>query len=142
MHDPGRYGVAGRRLRLHHVGIAVADLEAAVRLYTGELGASVLRRGRFEDLDFALIDAGGSELELLSARDPNSGIGRFVAERGPGLHHLAYAVADLPGELARLLSAGLQQSGDVRSGIHGTPIVFFHPKSVGGVLTELIQDGD
>ena len=127
-------------MRLHHVGIAVADLESAVELYTRVLGAGVLRRGRFEEVEFALLDAGGSELELLSTPDAGSAIGKFVAERGPGLHHLAYAVADLPRELDRLLAAGLQQSGVVRSGIHGTPIVFLHTKSGVGVLTELGQD--
>ncbi|HLQ61531.1 MAG TPA: VOC family protein [Candidatus Acidoferrales bacterium] len=128
-------------MRLHHVGIAVTDIDAAVKLYTGVLGAQVRRRGSFEELEFALLDSGGSELELLCAHDAGSAIGKFVAERGPGLHHLAYAVTDLPRELERLLAAGLQQSGEVRRGIHGTPIVFLHPKSAAGVLTELVQDG-
>ena len=62
-----------------------------------------------------------------------------MAERGPGLHHLAYAVDDLQSEIARLVGEGLEQSGEVRTGVHGTPIVFFHPKTAGGVLTELVE---
>ena len=126
---------------LHHVGIAVADLEVAIALHE-DLGSTVVRRGEFNGLDYALLDCGGTELELLHSADRESTIGKFVSERGPGLHHLAYAVADLESELSRLVAAGLEQSGEVRTGIHGTPIVFLHPKSTGGVLTELVEVRD
>lgn len=124
---------------LHHVGIAVADIDAAVRLYTETLSASLIRRGSLEGLEFALVDSGGMELELLASTDTGTGIGKFVTERGPGLHHLAYAVDDIQAEILRLVGEGFEQSGEVRVGVHGTPIVFFHPKTVGGVLTELVQ---
>jgi methylmalonyl-CoA/ethylmalonyl-CoA epimerase len=124
---------------LHHVGIAVADIETAVRLYTETLSASLIRRGSLEGLEFALVGSGGMELELLASTDTGTGIGKFIAERGPGLHHLAYAVDDIQAEILRLVGEGLEQSGEVRVGVHGTPIVFFHPKSVGGVLTELVE---
>ena len=124
---------------LHHVGIAVADIAAAVEMYTGSLGASLVRRDNLQGLDFALLDAGGVELELLSSSDPETAIGKYLAERGPGLHHLAYAVDDIRAEVSRLVGQGLEQSGEIRTGVHGTPIVFFHPKTVGGVLTELVQ---
>lgn len=123
---------------LHHVGIAVADIDAAVRLYTETLSASLIRRGSLEGLEFALVDSGGMELELLASTDTGTGIGKFVTERGPGLHHLAYAVDDIQAEILRLVGEGFEQSGEVRVGVHGTPIVFFHPKTVGGVLTELV----
>lgn len=126
---------------LHHVGVAVADIEAAITLY-GLLGAQVGRRGEFNGLDFALLECGGFELELLHSTDGDTAIGKFIAERGPGLHHLAYAVDDIGAELSRLLAEGMEQSGEVRIGIHGTPIVFLHPKSVGGVLTELVEVRD
>jgi len=126
--------------RVHHVGIAVADLDAAIKLYTDTLGGRLERRGRVEGLEFALIDAGGDELELLAPDDAESAIGKFVKERGPGIHHVAYGVDDIHRELDRLRAAGLEQAGDVRTGVHGTPIVFLHPKSVGGVLTELVQE--
>jgi methylmalonyl-CoA epimerase len=124
---------------LHHVGIAVADIASAVELYTGTLGASLVRRDNLQGLDFALLDAGGVELELLSSYDPENAIGKYLAERGPGLHHLAYAVDDIQAEVSRLVGEGLEQSGEIRTGVHGTPIVFFHPKTTGGVLTELVQ---
>jgi methylmalonyl-CoA/ethylmalonyl-CoA epimerase len=124
---------------LHHVGIAVADIDTAVRLYTATLSASLIRRGSLEGLEFALVDSGGMELELLASADAGTGIGKFVAERGPGLHHLAYVVADIHVEILRLVGDGFEQSGEVRVGVHGTPIVFFHPKTVGGVLTELVE---
>jgi methylmalonyl-CoA/ethylmalonyl-CoA epimerase len=124
---------------LHHVGIAVADIEAAVHLYTVSLGAGLVRRGNLDGLDFALLDSGGVELELLAASGADTAIGKFVAERGPGLHHLAYAVDDIQAEVDRLVAEGFERSGEIRVGVHGTPIVFFHPKTVGGVLTELVQ---
>jgi methylmalonyl-CoA epimerase len=126
-------------VQLHHVGIAVADMNDAVLLYTGRLGARLIKRARLDSLEYALIDAGPAELELLHSTDLETPTGKFLTERGPGLHHLAYAVADLEVERRRLLHEGFEQSGEVRTGVHGTPIVFFHPKSVGGVLTELVQ---
>ena len=127
---------------LHHVGIAVAEIEAAIRLYTGPLSGRLMRRGEVNGIQFALIDSGGVELELLWNGDPESAIGRFLAERGPGIHHLAFAAGDIHAEIARLAGEGFQQSGEVREGVHGAPIVFFHPKSAGGVLTELVEVHD
>jgi methylmalonyl-CoA/ethylmalonyl-CoA epimerase len=124
---------------LHHVGIAVAELDRALELYTGPLGAGLVRRGSQPGIEFALLNSGGVELELLASDDRETAIGKFVAERGSGLHHLAYAVDDIQAEIARLLGEGFEQSGEVRTGVHGTPIVFFHPKTTGGVLTELVE---
>jgi methylmalonyl-CoA/ethylmalonyl-CoA epimerase len=124
---------------LNHVGIAVADIDAGVRLYTEKLGAGLIRRGAIEGLDFALLDSGGVELELLASTDTGTAVGKFLAERGPGLHHLAYSVDDLAAEAERMVGEGFEQSGEIRIGVHGTPIVFFHPRTVGGVLTELVE---
>ncbi len=124
---------------LHHVGIAVADIDAAVHLYTKPLSAALVRRGHLDGLAFALLDSGGIEIELLAPTDPDTPVGKFVTERGPGLHHLAYAVDDVHAEVVRLVAEGFEQSGEIRVGVHGTPIVFFHPKTVGGVLTELVE---
>jgi methylmalonyl-CoA/ethylmalonyl-CoA epimerase len=124
---------------LHHVGIAVADIDAAIHLYTTTLSAGLIRRGELDGLTFALLNSGGFELELLASADPETAIGKFIAERGAGIHHLAYAVDDIRAEVARLVGEGLEQSGEIRIGVHGTPIVFFHPRTVGGVLTELVQ---
>src|SRR5260221_12549317 len=96
---------------LHHVGIAVADIDAAVHLYTTTLSAGLIRRGHLNGLDFAPLDSGGVELELLAAADPDTAIGKFAGQPGPGLHHLAYAVADLEAELALFATEAFQQSG-------------------------------
>jgi methylmalonyl-CoA/ethylmalonyl-CoA epimerase len=124
---------------LNHVGIAVAEIDAGVRLYTETLSATLIRRGSVDGLEFALLDSGGVELELLASPDTETAIGKFVAERGPGLHHLAFTVDDIEAEISRLVREGFEQSGDVRVGVHGAPIVFFHPKTIGGVLTELVE---
>lgn len=128
-------------MRLHHVGVAVEDLTAAIGLYHGALGGQLRRRGRSdtEDMEFALLDVGGSEFELLHSTDVSSAVGKFLATRGAGLHHLAFEVDDLDAELQRLRAAGCEIAGEVRPGVHGTPVAFVHPRSVGGVLTELVQ---
>ena len=124
---------------LNHVGIAVADLEAALDHWTGKMGGRLIRRGSIEGLEFALVDSGGAELELLSSTNAETAIGKFLSERGPGIHHLAFTVDDIHAEVDRLVGEGFEQSGEIRVGVHGTPIVFFHPKTTGGVLTELVE---
>lgn len=128
-------------MRLHHVGLAVADLGAAVELYRTALGADLERQGRSEteDMEYALMRTGDSELELMHSSDPESPVGKFLAKRGPGVHHLAFEVDDLGAELDRLRAAGCEIVGDVRTGVHGTRVAFVHPRSLGGVLTELVE---
>lgn len=128
-------------MRLHHLGLAVADLDAAIGLYRDALGADLERRGEREDMSFALLKAGGSELELMTSPDPESAVGKFLARRGPGVHHVAYEVDDLDGQLARLRAQGRELAGEVRTGVHGTRVAFVHPKSMAGVLTELVERG-
>ena len=129
--------------RLHHVGIAVADLEAAIGLFEATLGARLERRGGSAgaDMAWALLELGGAELELMHSADPESAVGKFLERRGPGVHHLAYEVADLDAELAALRAAGCEIVGDVRTGVHGTRVAFIHPRSLSGVLTELVEAG-
>ena len=128
-------------MKLHHVGIAVEDLTAAIGMYHGALGAQLWRQGRSEteDLDYALLEVGGTEFELMHSVDYESPVGRFLAKRGPGVHHLAFEVEDLDAELDRLRVAGCDIVGEVRTGIHGTRVAFVHPRSMGGVLTELVE---
>jgi methylmalonyl-CoA/ethylmalonyl-CoA epimerase len=128
-------------LRLHHIGIAVEDMTAAIGLYHSALGGQLERRGRSEteDMEFALVSVGGSELELMHSADAGTTVGKFLAKWGPGVHHVAYEVADLDAEVARLRAAGCEIVGGVRTGVHGTRITFVHPKSMGGVLTELVE---
>ena len=123
------------------MGLAVEDLGAAVDLYRITLRGVLEREGRSEteDMTYALVRVGDSELELMHSADPDSPIGKFLAKRGAGVHHVAYEVADLDGELKRLRAAGCEIVGDVRTGIHGTRVAFLHPRSMGGVLTELVE---
>jgi methylmalonyl-CoA/ethylmalonyl-CoA epimerase len=128
--------------RIHHVGIAVADLEESIRLYHAALGAELLHRARNEKegLEAAFLRVGDSELELMAALREDSPVGKFVAKRGPGLHHVAYAVTDIEKALADARAAGLELiDAEPRMGMHGSRIAFVHPKSMNGVLTEFVE---
>ena len=129
-------------MRLHHVGVAVTDLDASIALYESALGATLVHRqvSEGEGLEAAFMRAGEGEVELMSATREDSPVGRFIARRGPGLHHVAYAVEDIEAALARAREAGLEAiDAAPRKGMHGGRIAFLHPKSVGGVLTELVE---
>jgi methylmalonyl-CoA/ethylmalonyl-CoA epimerase len=128
-------------LRLHHVGVAVEDMTAAIGLYHSALGGQLRHRGRNEqdDMEYALLDVGGSEFELMHSADVSTPVGKFLAKWGPGVHHVAYEVDDLDAEIERLRAAGCEIVGGVRPGVHGTRVTFVHPRSMGGVLTELVE---
>ena len=128
-------------MRLHHIGIAVEDLTEAIGIYHGTLGGQLWRRGRseFEDMEYALLEVGGTEFELIHSTEYESPVARFLAKRGPGVHHLAFEVQDLDAEVERLRVAGCEIVGEVRTGVHGSRVAFVHPKSMGGVLTELVE---
>ena len=129
-------------LRLHHVGIVVADVEAAARKYEA-LG---FRNGeRFEvpaqGIVAIVYRAGPGYIELIQPTDPEGPIGRFMAKRGEGAHHVAYAVDDIESALARLKAVGVRLIDEVpRVGLHGWRIAFIHPESCHGVLTELVEE--
>jgi methylmalonyl-CoA epimerase len=129
-------------VRLHHVGVAVTELEPAIELYTKTFGARLTHRASAEDqgLEAAFLQMGDAEIELLASLRDDSTVGRFLAKRGPGLHHIAYAVPNVRRALAEAQAAGLELI-DVtpRMGMHGVAIAFVHPKSVGGVLTEFVE---
>ncbi|HEX9100429.1 MAG TPA: methylmalonyl-CoA epimerase [Candidatus Dormibacteraeota bacterium] len=128
--------------RIHHVGIAVADLDESIELYRSALGAELVHRARNEKegIDAAFIHTGTGEIELLSATRPDSPVGKFLAKRGPGLHHVAYGVTDIAQALADARAAGLELiDAEPRMGLHGSLIAFVHPKSLGGVLTEFVE---
>ncbi len=129
-------------MRLHHVGVAVADLEPAIELYTQTFGAELTHRAINEEdgLAAAFLQMGDAEIELLASLREDSTVGKFLAKRGPGLHHVAYAVPDVKKALADAHASGLELIDVVpRMGMHGVPIAFVHPKSVGGVLTEFVE---
>jgi len=127
---------------IHHIGVAVADLDESIRLYTSALGAELVHRAtnEKEGLEAAFLRVGDGEIELLSALRDDSPVGKFKAKRGPGLHHVAYGVTDIDRSLAEARDAGLELiDTKPRLGMHGTRIAFVHPKSLEGVLTEFVE---
>jgi methylmalonyl-CoA/ethylmalonyl-CoA epimerase len=127
---------------IHHVGVAVTDLEESIHRYLAVLGAELVHRAinEKEGLEAAFIRTGEGEVELMRATRDDSPVGKFLAKRGPGLHHVAFAVEDIEAALAQAREAGLELIDAVpRHGMHGGRIAFVHPKSMGGVLTELVE---
>lgn len=126
---------------LHHIGIVVADIDAAIATYAG-LG---FRDGeRFEMTEQGVIavtyHAGPGYVELIQPTDPDGAIARFMAKRGEGMHHVAYRVPNIDDALARLTTAGVRLIDTTpRRGAHGWRIAFIHPESCNGVLTELVE---
>ncbi len=128
---------------VHHVGVAVDDLEAAIRTYRELLGGEIEHRDTVEDqgVEAASVRVGQSRVELLSPLGFDTPVGRFLAKRGPGMHHIAYRVEDLRGELERLAAAGVELiDSEPRTGLFGLQVAFVHPDAVHGVLTELVAD--
>jgi methylmalonyl-CoA/ethylmalonyl-CoA epimerase len=133
--------VAAREI--HHVGVAVDDLEAAIGTYRELLGGEVEHRDTVEGqgVEAAVVRVGQSRVELLRPLGADTPVGRFLAKRGPGMHHIAYRVDDLRGELERLAAAGVQLiDAEPRTGLFGLQVAFVHPDAVHGVLTELVTD--
>jgi methylmalonyl-CoA epimerase len=128
--------------RIHHVGVAVADLDESIRLYQSAFGAELVHRAtnEAEGLEAAFMRTGSGEVELMSSVRDDSPVGKFLARRGPGLHHVAFAVADIEDALAKASAAGAELiDAKPRMGMHGARIAFLHPKTMGGVLTELVE---
>ncbi|MGE5460799.1 MAG: methylmalonyl-CoA epimerase [Solirubrobacterales bacterium] len=128
-----------------HVGIAVEDLGAAVEHYRRAFGLEPSHREVVEDqgVEEVLFRIGGSFIQLLGALGPETPVGRFLATRGPGVHHVAYRVDDIGEVLERLRAEGVPLIDETpRPGSRGTTIAFVHPKGMGGVLVELVQEGE
>lgn len=129
-------------LDIDHVGIAVDDLEGSVERYRRTLGVEPSHRERVEDqgVEEVLFRAGTSFIQLLGSLGADTPVGRFLATRGPGVHHVAYRVDDVAASLDRLRGQGVRLVDDVpRRGSRDTLIAFVHPKEMGGVLVELVQ---
>jgi methylmalonyl-CoA/ethylmalonyl-CoA epimerase len=125
-----------------HVGVAVDDLEAALALYRDTLGMPLVHRETVTEqgVEAALLDVGESHIELLSPLGPDTPVGRFLARKGPGLHHVAYRVDSVEDALAALSKAGMRLIDEQpRTGIRNSRVAFVHPSSTGGVLTEIVQ---
>jgi methylmalonyl-CoA/ethylmalonyl-CoA epimerase len=128
---------------IDHVGIAVDDLDDAVRRYRRLLGVEPVHRERVEDqgVDEVLFATGDSYIQLLGALGPDTPVGRSLATRGPGVHHIAYRVGDVTEALSHFRAEGARLVDETpRAGSRNTLIAFVHPKSMGGVLVELVQE--
>ncbi len=128
---------------IDHVGIAVDDLETAVELYRRTLGVEPVHRERVPDqgVEEVLFAAGSSFIQLLGALGPDTPVGRSLAARGAGLHHIAYRVTDIEAALASLKEEGARLIDEhPRPGSRGTSIAFIHPTAMAGVLVELVQE--
>ena len=128
--------------RIDHVGIAVADLDAAVALHEGTYGMPVVHRETVTEqgVEAVLLDVGENHVELLAPLTGDTPVGRFLARRGPGLHHVAYRVADLDAALDALRRRGVRLIDETpRTGIRGSRVAFLHPSASGAVLTELVE---
>jgi methylmalonyl-CoA/ethylmalonyl-CoA epimerase len=126
---------------IHHVGLAVDDLDAALATYERLFGARLELRKRVEEqgLEAAAVLVGDGRVELLAPFDEDTPVGRFLASHGPGMHHVAYAVADVGATLAALRAQGVELVDErPRIGIFGHEIAFLHPDSVHGVLSEVV----
>ncbi|HEY8018550.1 MAG TPA: methylmalonyl-CoA epimerase [Actinomycetota bacterium] len=128
---------------IDHVGIAVEDLDAAVARYGQLFGLAPIHRERVADqgVDEVLFAVGTSFVQLLGALGPDTPVGRFLAARGPGVHHIAYRVEDVEAALDHLRTEGARLIDErPRPGSRGTSIAFVHPSAAGGVLVELVQE--
>jgi len=131
--------------RVDHIGVAVEDLDAAIALYEESLQMELVHREVVEQqgVEAVLLDVGENHVELLRPLSPDTPVGKFLAKRGPGLHHVAYQVADIDAALAQLKHRGLRLIDEQpRVGIRNSRVAFVHPASSGGVLTEIVEPAE
>jgi methylmalonyl-CoA/ethylmalonyl-CoA epimerase len=131
--------------RVDHIGVAVEDLDAAIALYEQSFEMDLVHREVVEQqgVEAVLLDVGENHVELLAPLGPDTPVGKFLAKRGPGLHHVAYQVSDIEATLGALRGAGIQLIDEQpRVGIRNSRVAFLHPKSSGGVLTEIVQPAE
>jgi methylmalonyl-CoA/ethylmalonyl-CoA epimerase len=128
--------------RIDHIGVAVEDLDDAVAVYSQSFGMREQHRETVEsfDVEAVLLEIGDGHVELLRPLSPDGPVGRFLERSGPGIHHVAYQTDDLDAALEAVRGAGLRLIDEKpRIGIWGRRVAFLHPKSTGGVLTELVE---
>lgn len=131
--------------RIDHIGVAVADLGAAIALHEQTYGMPLVHRETLTEqgVEAVLLDVGDSHVELLRPLSDDTPVGKFLAKRGPGLHHVAYGVDDVEATLAELRARGVRLIDESpRSGIRGSRVAFLHPAASGGVLTEIVQPAE
>ena len=128
--------------RVDHIGVAVEDIDAALELYERDYAMTLVHREVVSEqgVEAVLLDVGENHVELLAPLGPDTPVGKFLAKRGPGMHHVAYQVTDIEAALASLRDAGVRLIDEQpRTGIRDSRVAFLHPKSSGGVLTEIVQ---
>ena len=128
--------------RIDHVGVAVHEIEPALEIYRDRFELQVAHREVVSEqgVEALLLDVGENHVELLAPLGEDTPVGRFLAKQGPGLHHVAYQVADIEQTLAQLKAAGMELIDErPRIGIRGSRVAFMHPRSSAGVLTEIVQ---
>jgi methylmalonyl-CoA/ethylmalonyl-CoA epimerase len=128
--------------RIDHIGVAVEDIDAAIALYQDSFEMPLVHRETVEEqgVEAVLLDVGDGHVELLRPLGPDTPVGKFMAKNGAGLHHVAYAVDDIDATLERLAAAGIGLiNSEARTGIRGSRVAFLHPRSTGGVLTEIVE---
>ena len=126
---------------IHHVGIAVDDLDAAIVRWTALFGATLEHRERVDDqgVEAASLRVGESRIELLAALGTDTPVGKFLAKRGPGVHHVAFETGNVGAEIARLKADGVELIDETpRRGLFGLQVAFVHPEATGGVLAEFV----
>jgi methylmalonyl-CoA/ethylmalonyl-CoA epimerase len=129
---------------IHHLGVAVDDLDEAVETYRSLFGAELEHRETVpsQGVEAAAVRVGESRVELLRPLDEDTPVGKFIANRGPGMHHVAYEVKDLRGQLRRLAAQGVELiDEEPHEGLFGLEVAFIHPHSAQGVLAELVAGG-
>jgi methylmalonyl-CoA/ethylmalonyl-CoA epimerase len=128
--------------RVDHIGVAVEDIDAALALYERDYEMTLVHREVVDSqgVEAVLLDVGENHVELLAPLGPDTPVGKFLAKRGPGMHHVAYQVEDIEAALASLRESGIRLIDETpRTGIRNSRVAFLHPKSSGGVLTEIVQ---
>ena len=131
--------------RIDHIGVAVEDLDAAIALHEGTYGMELVHREvvAAQGVEAVLFDVGENHVELLRPLADDTPVGRFLAGRGPGLHHVAYQTDDIEATLEQLKAAGMRLIDESpRTGIRGSRVAFLHPAASGGVLTEIVQPAE
>ncbi|MFL5833198.1 MAG: methylmalonyl-CoA epimerase [Solirubrobacterales bacterium] len=128
--------------RIDHIGVAVEDIDAAIELYRNGFGMELAHRETVESqgVEAVLLDVGDGHVELLAPLGPDTPVGKYLAKNGTGLHHVAYAVDDIDAALEKVAAAGIQLiDSEPRTGIRDSRVAFLHPRSTGGVLTEIVE---
>ncbi len=131
--------------RIDHIGVAVESIDEALKLYEGSYAMTLVHREVVHEqgVEAVLLDIGENHVELLQPLGPDTPVGKYLAKRGPGIHHVAYQVSDIDSELARLAEAGVELIDKTpRTGIRGSRVAFCHPRSTGGVLTEIVEPAE